>query len=418
MEVERSASLGARRVGGLLRRNRRRLVAHTFVVLTALSAGLAVLATAQLFSQRSGFVLEDGSPIGLSFTVFWGAAKAAAQGELPVIFDRVAFWEYREALLGQDFPFRYAGAWLYPLHYLLFVAPLAFVPYLAGYALFSGGTLIAHLVAAWRLGLRRWGLIFLLLAPSTFFAVRFGENGFLTAALLVPGVMLIERRPRVAGALFGTLTYKPTMGVLVIVALLATRAWRAVAYAAGVSVALVLVATLAYGVHAWDLLLHGPLGDQLEVVTSEPGYARGMVSVFPRAYLLLDGSAAAYAVQGVFTVLAVAVIYRVFRLSGDPATRTLAVAAGTCLATPYLFVYDLPMLSLALALYVQDREIGTGHALLLLPLWFLPFVSAATPLVVTPALVTAALMVTWWQVEQEASGRTAKEGAEAAAGTV
>lgn len=45
--------------------------------------------------------------------------------------------------------------------------------------------------------------------PAVLINIRHGQNGFLTAALLGGALAVLERRPLLAGILFGLLAYKP-----------------------------------------------------------------------------------------------------------------------------------------------------------------------------------------------------------------
>ena len=75
----------------------------------------------------------------------------------------------------------------------------------------------------------------------------FGQNGAFTAALLVGGLLAAPKRPILAGVLFGLLTVKPQLGILIPFCLLASRNWRAFASAAVTTVTLVLLTGLAFG---------------------------------------------------------------------------------------------------------------------------------------------------------------------------
>ena len=61
--------------------------------------------------------------------------------------------------------------------------------------------------------------------PAVFVNIGHGQNGFLTAALLGGALHLLDRRPWLAGVLIGLLAYKPQFGVLIPIALLASRRW-------------------------------------------------------------------------------------------------------------------------------------------------------------------------------------------------
>ena len=73
----------------------------------------------------------------------------------------------------------------------------------------------------------RSGWLLLALAfPAVFINLGHGHNGFLTAALFGGALATLERRPLVAGMLFGLLAYKPQFGMLIPLVLLATGRWR------------------------------------------------------------------------------------------------------------------------------------------------------------------------------------------------
>jgi hypothetical protein len=60
---------------------------------------------------------------------------------------------------------------------------------------------------------------------------RLRQNSLLTAALFGAATLFVDRRPSVAGVLFGALCYEPPFGLLVPVALAAQKNWRAFAAA-------------------------------------------------------------------------------------------------------------------------------------------------------------------------------------------
>src|SRR5205807_1394348 len=64
-------------------------------------------------------------------------------------------------------------------------------------------------------------VLVLLAFPMAFWNIGLGQNAFLTAGLFGMATLLIDRRPIVAGLLFGLLCYKPHFGLLIPVALAA-----------------------------------------------------------------------------------------------------------------------------------------------------------------------------------------------------
>ena len=77
------------------------------------------------------------------------------------------------------------------------------------------------------------------------------QNGAWTAALFGGGLGLIERKPLIAGGLLGLLVYKPQLGILIPIALLAGRHWRAFAAATIVACTLIALSALIFGAEIW-----------------------------------------------------------------------------------------------------------------------------------------------------------------------
>ena len=64
--------------------------------------------------------------------------------------------------------------------------------------------------------LRTWlgRLVLLALAPAVVANIGFGQTGFVLASLMIAGLVNLDRRPVLAGIMFGLLTIKPHFGVL------------------------------------------------------------------------------------------------------------------------------------------------------------------------------------------------------------
>jgi hypothetical protein len=61
-----------------------------------------------------------------------------------------------------------------------------------------------------------------------FVCLAHGHNAFLTAALFGGGLLMLERRPFVAGLLLGCLAYKPQFAAILPLALAAGGYWRTI----------------------------------------------------------------------------------------------------------------------------------------------------------------------------------------------
>src|SRR6516165_80689 len=75
-------------------------------------------------------------------------------------------------------------------------------------------------------------LLLLILAPAVIVNIWCGQTGFFVAALLIGGLISLDRRPILAGVLFGLLCIKPQLGLLIPLMLALTGRWRVIVAAA------------------------------------------------------------------------------------------------------------------------------------------------------------------------------------------
>ncbi|MGH7054222.1 MAG: glycosyltransferase family 87 protein, partial [Stellaceae bacterium] len=242
----------------------------------------------------------------------------------------------------------------YPPIYLLLCAPLARLPYLAAFILFEAATLVLYLVVARRiLGERGSAILVPILAfPAVFWTLGLGQNAFLTAALFGAATLCIDRRPILAGLLFGALCYKPHLGLLVPVALLAGGRWRAFAAAGAAAGALCLASLLLFGAATWHAFLASALA-------AHATYASGSIAVvayvtpWGAALQLGAGPALAWAVQGMATLAAAGFVAWVWRRDLPLPVRAAALAAATLAAVPVALMYDLMLATVAILWLVR-----------------------------------------------------------------
>ena len=136
------------------------------------------------------------------------------------------------ALLAERFGANYPlHIWSYPPHFLLFTWPFALMPYMPAYVLYCLGGLLVYLAVVTEGERRLDHLLLLVLAPAVTVNIWCGQNGFWTTALLAGGLIQLDRRPLLAGVLFGMLSIKPQLGVLLPLMLALTGRWRTIAAA-------------------------------------------------------------------------------------------------------------------------------------------------------------------------------------------
>lgn len=332
------------------------------------------------------------------FSNLWGGARLAMMGQLTTLFDPSAYRHGLAQLLAAPVT---TGEWSYPPTMLLVGAPLAALPIGTAYVLWTGGTIVLHALAVRGLRLPRAYAAIAIFSPALAWNVALGQNGALTGALLLAGLLQAERRPWLGGALLGCLIVKPHLAVLVPVALVARSNWRAIGAAAFTATALFLLSAAAYGWGAWyGFATHtGPMMRQLMEAPFPQGYQMQSVTVFVFARALGLGVSASYLMQAAAATLAIAVIWRSAQWPLDTLARAAIVVTLTFLATPYSYTYDMVVLAAPLALLLFRRERIDGRIdLLAMTVWFVPCMpvlrNASMMLPLAPILLLALVMRT------------------------
>ena len=365
------------------------------LILAAICGSFGVLAWVLWVWVFAGDPAQD-------WMVFYTAARAYFDGNLPLIFDGQTL----TAALNQRFAAWLAmplnlHPWVYPPSFLLLFAPFGMLPPLASLIVFMASGFVALLAAtllyAGR-GQPRWIVAFsLVLCPAVPFNVMTGQNAFFTSALLVGGFGLIKRHPVMAGALLGILTFKPQMWLMVPVALLAARQWRAIGSATASALAVALLSLAIFGPEiwrAWFGLMTGTDEAYRAWVTN--GRLNG-ISVFACVSWLGASPAAANLAQAVAIAIAAAFVYRVFRRPDPGALQLAVLLAATMLAAPHVSTSDAVLLALATSLFVtasgrdgpRPAQLTLAASVWIIPLFNPP--SVFRPGSVTPLLIVALL---------------------------
>ena len=288
------------------------------------------------------WVYRSSGP-GVDFVSFWAAAELALSGKPALAYDIEAHRavELTVTRLGGLMPFPY------PPPFLLLVSPLGLLPYWLAYLPWVAATLGLYLLSTRALVRRRFALAH----PAALVNAIIGQNGFLTAGLFISAATLASSRPLAEGALAGALVIKPQLALLIPIAFLASRNWRALG--AGTASALLLVALSAavFGVESWRAFSEMIQQQGTFLSTREWNWAE-QASIF--AFLRHFGAdqALAFAVQALFAVVAAVLVWRAWERRDEH--REAVLASATLLATPYLFLYDTLILTIAIAMLLKD----------------------------------------------------------------
>jgi len=344
----------------------------------AVSLALACLSILTLLVTSHGTLDAWGRPLGTDFSDVWTAGRMALDGRAPEAWNWAAHYQVQQAVHHDpNVPFY---GWHYPPPFLLLASLLALLPYLAALFVWQAASFWGALKVCRAILPGRTALLAAVGAPVVLICATHGQNGFLTAALLGGGLLLLDRRPLIAGLLFGCLIYKPQFALIVPLLLLAGGHMRAIAGAC-LSAAALVGATLAiWGWPVWQAFLESlPLTRRIVIEQGETGWHK-IQSAFSMVRMWGGSVPLAYAVQAAATVAAMGAVLWLTR-AARPNLRNAAVCAAVLLSTPYVLDYDLVVLGLGAAFLAADgieRGFLPWEKSLLALVWLAPL--AARPL--------------------------------------
>ena len=207
-----------------------------------------------------------------------------------------------------------------------------------------------------------------------------------------------------AGGLLGLLIYKPQLGLLIPVALLAGRHWRAFASACVTAGALLAASALWFGPDVWSVYLRDLAALRQMILEDGSGVWHRFVSVFVAARRRRECRGPLTRSRGLRACWACAAVAWIWFRDTPAGIKNAVLLLGTCLATPYLQDYDLVFGALVVAWLWQcpipekfERPLQISAGLLLA----LPLAAAALahmtglafgPLFILPAFVVAVQM--------------------------
>jgi alpha-1,2-mannosyltransferase len=377
MATALASFIGVLRSGDWLTRERMRVAALAVLLFTVLALGF-------LSVTAKGSVDILGRPLGTDFSSFYAAGSAVLDGQPTAPYDPALQHAREQALFGPTTPFY---SWQYPPFFLLLASALALVPYSLALLIWQGGTLLLYLLAI-RAVVRGGATdrtndsLWLLLAlgfPAVFVNLGHGQNGFLSAALLGGALVQLDRRPFLAGILFGLLAYKPQLGLMIPLALVATGRWRTIAAAGATVGALALAVTAVFGIDIWPAFLESTRFTRTALLeTGDPGWEK-IQTVFAWARMWGGSIDLAYAAQGAATVSIAAGLVWLWRKNDARfSLKASGLAIATVVGTPFSLDYDMMVLAVAIAFLAADgldRSFAPYEKTAIAALWLAPLVA-------------------------------------------
>jgi hypothetical protein len=348
----------------------------------------------------------DGRGIPIDFVNVWAAGRLVLDGHPAQAWDWDIQKQVELALLRQDFVGYFA--WHYPPPFLFVASLLAQFPYSAAFIGWIAASFVPYLVMMRAVVGRSFGLMLAVAVPTVFSNVLVGQNGFLTAALIGGTLYLIPVRPVLAGICLGLLTYKPQYGLLFPIVLIAASQWTVFITAGVVAVLMAFASWLAFGTESWQAFFHWmPMFSQAFLTEGKATWWK-LQSLFSMVRYLGGTEQLAWACQWVLTASVAVVLVLMWRSRIPYSLKAAALAVGTLLTTPYLFMYDMMVLAVPVAFLVRIGlrsgfrpyelpALGCATALIV------SFVFSGQPLGLFATLIVATLIMRragpWWRRE-------------------
>ena len=210
-----------------------------------------------------------------------------------------------------------------------------------------------------------------------------------------------------------SLTFKPHLGLLLPVALVAGGHWRVVVVAALTAILSAVASVVFFGTDVWADFLASTTDTRSMLESGMNfGHYYKMQSVFAAARLLGSPMLVAYSLQALVAFGAAAAVAWVWRRpTGDPDMKNAALMAATPLSTAFIFDYDLMLLAPAIAWLARKGVTGTPlpyERTILVAAFLAPFVSRVvgmhTHLLFAPISIAALLVVIVRRVNVVESG--------------
>lgn len=297
-------------------------------------------------------ILPDGRLRCVDFGWMWLSGRFAVSGDPAQIFDYSTFSAAQLALFGHNnCPF--ITPYVYPPTYLFVTYFLGFMPYLIAFGTWVLATLFLYGTAVYTIIPRRAAVIAAMCPFCVAVNADFGHNGFITAALIGISLAFLERRPWLSGIFLGLLSYKPHIGVLFPLALLASRNWRTLASATAATVILGIAAVFAFGPEGWASFFH-TLVDRQSTLSPDSAVPLALHSVFGLLGWLETSGPVSW---GGHLIVAAIVALTVWVVWAKPIPFSLKAAVlciGSAMVPPYILFYDLCILTIAAAFLVRD----------------------------------------------------------------
>lgn len=335
--------------------------------------------------------------IANDFRVFWGASHLGLQGHGLDAYniDRL-FLAQKLATPSLVYPKAWQH-WFYPPTYLLAVLPLALLPYLVSYILFTVASIALYLYVLHRIAPSIHTTVLGLAFPAVLFAAVNGQNSFITASVGCLALLWLDRHPIRAGFAIGLLTIKPHLALLLFLVTFCSKRWQTFTVAALTSVSFLFFSIIIFGTDSIPSFFKAL---QIAKAFSEYGLLplHKMPTIFSSARLMGVDILYANIAHLMITTAAILTVIYLWRIRASTAIRNSSLIIGTLLISPHLFDYDLVWLAWPIAwMTINGMQNGwyKGEKKILFAAWISPLaggIASFLSIQIVPAILIAMLL--------------------------
>lgn len=319
---------------------------------TALVAQSAVLV---IWITRYFVIREPNAPmLAWDFRVFWSAARVALEHGASAVFSPDLMYAVESSVAKVDG----VALWAYPPTFLLAVIPLGLLSFPIAYAIFTGTGIACYALVLKRLvrGVDRTHLVFLAAFPGVTVTLLAGQNSLFTVAAAGCALILLPAHFVLASVCIASFVIKPQLAVLFPLVLVCARQWKTLIAAGALTLAFVALSVAALGRDAWTAFAAFlPVFNRLVVEEGGVLWA-GMPTVFAMSRIAGLPTQAAYAVQALVAMPAVAAAAFLWMRQARYELRAAALVVATMLVQPYFMYYELCWLILPIVFLIRDGK--------------------------------------------------------------
>jgi len=306
------------------------------------------------------------------FNNLWAGSRFAIQGHVDWLFDMSIYRPEMDKLFGMDIPNQ---EWSYPPNMLLIGAPLALLPALPAYIIWTLGSLALLYLAIRPFNLAPYLQLAILLSPPVFLSAVFGQNGTMISALLIMGLYYAPKRPLIAGLCIGLLTVKPQFGLIIPFILIAGGYWRTFFVASMTTISMFIITGLLFGFGVWENFM-AHTQPMMRGIMEAPFYQQYQANaVTPFIFFRAIGADLFGAYSGQFIVSLGCIVfgYWLWRPQRDIShqQRLALTCVLIMLSTPYAYTYDLVAAYAGIVLFVASSKRLYWQPLFA-AIWFFP----------------------------------------------